>query len=73
MPASRTGLSPEWARRPDEVFAELLSHDDDLVRAEFECLTRSSGVDADRTPPRAVPQPRAGGERAGWPPGLTRL
>jgi len=39
MSSPRTGLSPEWDRRPDEVFAEIVSHDEDLVRAEFEGLT----------------------------------
>ena len=56
-PGSRTGLSPDWARRPDEVFAELVSHDDDLVRAEFERLTRSAWPDTDRTPPPGRTRP----------------
>ena len=36
-----TGLSPEWDRGFDEAFADLVSHDDDLVRAEFTSLTRA--------------------------------
>jgi hypothetical protein len=36
-----TGLSPEWDRRYDEVFTDLISHDDDLVRAEFTGLTQA--------------------------------
>ena len=38
----RTGLSPEWDRGFDEVFTELVSHDDDLVRTEFIGLTQAS-------------------------------
>ncbi|MFI5914431.1 hypothetical protein [Dactylosporangium sp. NPDC051541] len=34
-----TGLSPEWDRDYDAVFAELISGDDDLVRAEFTDIT----------------------------------
>jgi len=41
MPRSHTGLSPEWDRNFDEVFTDLISHDDDLVRAEFTSLTRA--------------------------------
>jgi hypothetical protein len=37
-----TGLSPEWDRRFDEEFTDLVSHDDDLVRAEFTHLTRTA-------------------------------
>ena len=37
-----TGLSPEWDRGFDEAFTDLVSHDDDLVRAEFTSLTRAA-------------------------------
>lgn len=37
-----TGLSPEWDRRFDEAFTDLVSRDDDLVRTEFASLTRAS-------------------------------
>ncbi|GAB3837355.1 hypothetical protein ACFPIJ_16875 [Dactylosporangium cerinum] len=37
-----TGLSPEWDRRFDEAFTDLVSHDDDLVRAEFTGLIQRS-------------------------------
>jgi hypothetical protein len=33
-----TALSPEWDHWFDEAFAELISGDDDLVRAEFDAL-----------------------------------
>lgn len=36
-----TGLSPEWDRGFDEAFTDLVSRDDDLVRAEFISLTRA--------------------------------
>ncbi|GIG51620.1 hypothetical protein ACFO1B_54965 [Dactylosporangium siamense] len=37
-----TGLSPEWDRRFDEAFTDLVSHDDDLVRTEFTGLIQRS-------------------------------
>ena len=37
-----TGLSPEWDRRFDEAFTDLVTHDDGLVRAEFAGLIRAS-------------------------------
>lgn len=49
-----TGLSPEWDRGFDEVFAEIVSGDEDLLRAEFDSLMRTGGFDA-RWP---VPIPR---------------
>jgi hypothetical protein len=59
MPGSHTGLSPEWDRRPEDVFVDLVSHDEDLVRAEFEHLTRSAWPGSYRTAPatRSVPEP----------------
>ena len=39
---ARTGLSPEWDRGFDEAFTDLICSDDDLVRAEFDALIRSS-------------------------------
>jgi hypothetical protein len=50
-----TGLSPEWDRRFDEAFTDLVSHDDDLVRAEFTSLTQASW------PTRPAPSPRLPG------------
>jgi hypothetical protein len=51
MPGAHTGLSPEWDRRPDDAFAELVCHDEDLVRAEFDRLTRSAWPGSYRTAP----------------------
>ena len=39
-----TGLSPEWDRGFDEAFTDLVSDDDDLVRAEFTSLIRAAGL-----------------------------
>jgi hypothetical protein len=38
MATAGTGLSPEWDRWFDEAFTDLISSDDELVRAEFEAL-----------------------------------
>jgi hypothetical protein len=38
MASPGTGLSPEWDRWFDEAFTDLISSDDELVRAEFEGL-----------------------------------
>ena len=37
-----TSLSPEWDRGFDEAFTDLVTHDDDLVRAEFTRLVEQS-------------------------------
>ncbi|WP_327001833.1 hypothetical protein OHA72_42910 [Dactylosporangium sp. NBC_01737] len=50
-----TGLSPEWDRRFDEAFTDLVTHDDDLTRAEFTGLIRASW------PARPAPDPRLPG------------
>jgi hypothetical protein len=50
-----TGLSPEWDRGFDEAFADLVSHDDDFVRAEFTGLIKASW------PTRPAPGPRQPG------------
>ena len=42
MRSSRTGLPSDWGRGFNEAFADMISHDDDLVRAEFTDLTRGS-------------------------------
>ena len=36
-----TSLSPQWDRGFGEAFTDLVSHDEDLVRAEFASLTRA--------------------------------
>jgi hypothetical protein len=48
-----TALSPEWDRGFDEAFTDLVCSDDDLVRAEFDALIRSSW------PPPVPPAPPA--------------
>jgi len=40
--AQPTALSPEWDRRFDEAFADLVSSDADLTRREFEALVTAS-------------------------------
>ncbi|GAA3285517.1 hypothetical protein Dvina_26015 [Dactylosporangium vinaceum] len=57
-----TGLSPEWDRDYDAVFAELISRDDDLVRAEFAGLTGLTGQS--RTAGRAAVPVRRRGPRS---------
>jgi hypothetical protein len=58
-----TALSPEWDRGFDEAFAELISADPDLVRAEFDALIGAGfdeGDSADEPPtPPAPPAPSA--------------
>jgi hypothetical protein len=49
-----TALSPEWDRGFDEAFTELISGDDDLVRAEFDAL-----IGATWQEPPAPPAPPA--------------
>ncbi|MEU7901689.1 hypothetical protein [Actinoplanes sp. NPDC049118] len=52
-----TALSPEWDRGVDEAFAEIVSGDRDLVRAEFEAIV---GAAFDEPPePPAPPAPSA--------------
>ena len=53
-----TGLSPEWDRGFDEAFADLVSHDDDLVRAEFTSLTRATWPAGHRPDPPLDADPR---------------
>jgi hypothetical protein len=73
MPAAHagTGLSPEWDRWFDEAFTDLISSDDELVRAEFDALVGASGSGS--PPPPAPPAPpdapgdpgSEGGDRSG--------
>ena len=55
MPGSHEGRSPEWDRRPDDAYEELASHDEDMVRAEFERMTRTAWPGSYRTAPATVP------------------
>jgi len=48
-----TALSPEWDRWFDEEFTDLISRDEDLVRAEFDALIAGSWHVPPRTPPAA--------------------
>ena len=59
MAQANTALSPEWDRGFDEAFTDLISSDDDLVRAEFDALINASW------PPPAPPAP----SHADSPPG----
>jgi len=54
-----TALSPEWDRGFDEAFAELISSDADLVRAEFDAIV-GAGFDE---PPAPPPPPAPSGAR----------
>jgi hypothetical protein len=40
--SASTGLSPEWDRWFDETFTDLITGDEELVRAEFDDLIASS-------------------------------
>jgi hypothetical protein len=68
-----TALSPEWDRGFDEAFADLVSGDPDLVRAEFDALIGAVWQEPP-TPPAppapsaaepAPPQSRAAGSDTG--------
>ncbi len=56
-----TALSPEWDRWFDEEFTNLVSRDEDLVRAEFDALIGAAW----HTPPPADPPAPTAGEPAG--------
>ena len=47
-----TGLSPEWDRRFDAAFTDLISSDADLVRIEFDALIR--GMERKEVPDRRI-------------------
>jgi hypothetical protein len=55
MAQANTGLSPEWDRWFDEAFTDLISSDEDLVRAEFDALINGAW----QTPPPPPPAPPA--------------
>jgi hypothetical protein len=58
-----TALSPEWDRWFDEAFTDLISGDEDLVRAEFDALIAASW----QQPPPPPPAPPAPGPSGGSP------
>jgi hypothetical protein len=53
-----TALSPEWDRGFDEAFAELISGDPELVRAEFDAII-DAGFDEPPGPPTPPAPPAA--------------
>ena len=53
---SSTGLSPEWDRWFDEAFTDLITHDEDLIRQEFDALI-SASWQCTSPPPPAPPAP----------------
>jgi len=58
--STSTGLSPEWDRWFDEAFTDLITGDEELLRAEFDDLIASGW----ESPPPASPAASAGGEAA---------
>jgi hypothetical protein len=58
-----TALSPEWDRWFDEAFTDLISGDEDLVRAEFDALIAASWQSPPPPPvPPAPPAPTPSGD-----------
>jgi hypothetical protein len=57
LPAAQAGtaLSPEWDRWFDEAFSDLISGDDDLVRAEFDALIAAGWPEPPPSPPPPAP------------------
>jgi hypothetical protein len=51
------GLSPEWDRWFDEAFTDLITHDEDLVQAEFDALIGASWRQRPATPPPPTAPP----------------
>jgi hypothetical protein len=60
--SASTGLSPEWDRWFDEAFTDLITGDEELLRAEFDDLIASSWQSP--PPPPASPPSSSGGESA---------
>jgi hypothetical protein len=52
MTNANTGLSPEWDRWFDEAFTDLITHDEELIRWEFDALI---GASWQHTPPPPAP------------------
>jgi hypothetical protein len=53
---SGTGLSPEWDLWFDEAFTDLITHDEELIRQEFDALISASWQHSSPPPP-APPAP----------------
>jgi len=82
--SAATGLSPEWDRWFDEAFTDLITGDEELVRAEFDDLVASSWQSPSSPPasscgesppdisqhdlPGNVAHPDSGPEQASRPP-----
>lgn len=54
---NRTALSPEWDRWFDEQFTDLISTDEELLRAEFDDLMASSWPRPPSHPTTPGPRP----------------
>src|ERR1700759_3309547 len=67
MASASTGLSPEWDRFFDEAFTDLITEDDELVRAELDDLIAAEwpAPSSPGSPPAASrgEQPTRGGPR----------
>ena len=50
-----TGLSPEWDRWFDEAFTDLIAHDEELIRQEFDALIAASWQQTPPPPPPPAP------------------
>jgi hypothetical protein len=59
MTSAHTGLSPEWDRWFDEAFTDLIAHDEDLVRQEFNGLIGASWHQESPPPPAPPAAPHA--------------
>jgi hypothetical protein len=66
----RTALSPEGDRWFDEAFTDLISGDEDLVRAEFDALIAANWPPP---PPLAVPPAPAKPSPRNAPPAATAV
>jgi hypothetical protein len=51
MTSASTGLSPEWDRWFDEAFTDLITHDEQLIRQEFDALIGASWQRPSPPPP----------------------
>jgi hypothetical protein len=69
MSSANTGLSPEWDRWFDEAFTDLIAHDEELVRQEFDTLIGATWHHESPPPPAPpaapMPSPRTPNRRKG--------
>jgi hypothetical protein len=59
MSSANTGLSPEWDRWFDEAFTDLIAHDEELVRQEFDTLIGATWHHESPPPPAPPAAPNA--------------